>query len=387
MDHEPELSRKIELRIYTKIVHDLFDLNIQASHQSTLPNHQGLPLDQLSSQKIFPISSLLKQIAQENGWEIQTYSQGWFSKLSFGNIDRFVYGYMFPLNSSTSQKICSDKAATSTVLKEHKIPQIYHHSVALGENFSVWEKCVEVFEKYGKNVVCKPVDGSGGVNVEHVTSRLQLESVVTNLFKNYHEIAICGFEVIKREYRLIMLEGTAEIIFKKTPPYMVGDGVHSTQALVQQFLRAMEPKKRLNLIHNIDAKILLSHEVPNKGEKIFLHWKHNLGQGATCLIIGGQSFFEIGGKTESNKYESITKSMIELAKKTVSALNVRFASVDIVKVIESDGNKKLKIMEVNSGIMMDNLMEQYSSMGIILAKRVYSKALHISFNEADQKLA
>ena len=64
----------------------------------------------------------------------------------------------------------------------------------------------------------------------------------------------------------------------------------------------------------------------------------------------------------------------ELARQAVHALNLRFASVDLVEC--RDG---WKVLEVNSGVMMENLasngMEYY-----LLAKKIYRKAIQKMFS-------
>lgn len=77
--------------------------------------------------------------------------------------------------------------------------------------------------------------------------------------------------------------------------------------------------------------------IPNKGEKVELTWKHNLGQGAIPLLVTD---------------EKIKRKLTDLARKCVSALNTGFVSIDI---IETDNT--LNVLEINSGVMIEKFSE------------------------------
>lgn len=81
-------------------------------------------------------------------------------------------------------------------------------------------------------------------------------------------------------------------------------------------------------------------------------WKFNLGQGASAEVL-----------TINKKFETLALS-------AVTALNVRFASVDIVEL--TDGN--CKILEVNSGVMMEYFSKS-SDENYMRARSIYEKAL------------
>lgn len=392
MDTNPELSERAELQIYQGIINDLFHPPSKADSTARLPSSISLPQVEPKEQKILKIGSVIAQIARVNGWAVTSHSQGWISHLSHAEKVRVTYGYTFPLNSSTSTKVCGNKPAVSSILKETGIPQIRHHRFLMGDvkggkrkhfdDGGVWSRVKQFAEKHGNNIVCKPAEGTGGNGVEHVTTIQELESVLSKMLGTNKEVALCSFKKIRFEYRLIMLDGEAEVIFKKIPPYVIGDGINSTQVLTAQLLSKMDPKRSEKLIKNINPEILVSETVPAKGKQIFLHWKHNLGQGALCELIGGKSYQKLRSGKEEEENDPNLKKMIQIAKSTMEALRARFVSVDIVQVDDEPKPEKIfRVMEVNSGIMMDNLMEQQGEFGVQLATTVYTKALGRSFNE------
>jgi ribosomal protein S6--L-glutamate ligase len=132
--------------------------------------------------------------------------------------------------------------------------------------------------------VIKPLDGTGGRDVV----RVKEATAAGKLIDESHELTWAASPLydISAEYRVIMLDGTPLVMYEKTQP------------------------------------------VEENGLKYF-----NLGKGAKPVDI----------VTEDTK-----SALEELARQTCSALTLRLASVDIVRI---DGN--LRILEVNDGIMME----------------------------------
>jgi glutathione synthase/RimK-type ligase-like ATP-grasp enzyme len=384
MDTKKELSEKIEYELYTKIVKDLFkDKNQEIKESLKISNFNALE-NKLSEQKNHSLSNIISQIAISQDWTYKVHSLGWIMHLSHLDKVRLVYGYTFPLNSSTNAGICSNKGQASSILKKALIPQIRHHRIFLDNKTSdedAWSEIVEFAENHNYNIVCKPNEGSGGVGVEHVTNMKELQKVASQLFRKKGELVVSAYKKIKFEYRLIMLDNVAEIIFRKTPPFVTGDGEQTVQKLAIGLLENMDQKRREKLIKHIPPEILLSDSIPLSGEKVNLHWKHNLGQGALCELLGGESYGEIFDKKESDEEGLDINAMVKIAKQTVKALDVRFVSVDIVEIEDDKKDKKYRVMEVNSGVMMDNLVEQHGLKGLKLAATVYAKALKIAFSE------
>jgi glutathione synthase/RimK-type ligase-like ATP-grasp enzyme len=86
----------------------------------------------------------------------------------------------------------------------------------------------------------------------------------------------------------------------------------------------------------------------------FLGWKHNLGKGAKPVIV------------EENK---LKKTLGNLALKASNAININFASVDIVET-----NNGMLVMEINSGVMTENFA-QVNKEHYNIAKNIYKNAL------------
>lgn len=133
--------------------------------------------------------------------------------------------------------------------------------------------------------VIKPLDGTGGRDVLLVQNAQEAEKIIVE--SKELTWAASPLQDITAEYRVILLDGTPLVMYEKTEP------------------------------------------VTEQGLKYY-----NLGKGAQPAEI----------LTED------TKEVLEtLARQTCSALALRLASVDIVRV-----GGELKVLEVNDGIMMEN---------------------------------
>lgn len=381
-DNDPQLSQEVEKKIYSLIISDLFKERDKASLLSeSSPESPTIEPLIVPPRRVHQLSYTLAEIAADRQWVYQSHSQGWITSLKSGEKTRLVYGYLFPINPASSVKISQNKVMTSVVLAHKKVPQIKHYRLSFSsspEAATPHEELENFAQRNGDDVVLKPIDGTGGNGVEHPKNKMERAFALNNLLKTASECAMCAFKKIAHEYRFIMLDGEAEVIFKKTPPSVVGDGKSTLQSLIANFLTKLDnPKKVEGLTNHIDAQLLLSQQVLDKGEVVVLHWKHNLGLGATATLIGGTS---CENTTCSNTDREKINKMLPIARQTLKALGMRFCSLDIVELTKQE-NKPYRVLEVNAGVMMENLMQQHGERGKKIAYNVYSKALIKSFSE------
>ena len=300
---------------------------------------------------------------------------------------KHIIGYSFPINNYTGAQLCKDKAAASNIMKSNQIPHIRHRIFL---NPQLWrlvaskrrvENIHAFAEKHHYDLVVKPKEGTGGADVSHVKNGRDLELAINTLFNKSIDVVLCAFKKIHIEYRVLILNDEAQLIFQKEPPFVSGDGSKSLGELITQYLSQLDARRSQTIIKNMDPSLFTSKVIPPSNEKVYLHWKHNLGQGASCDIIGGKVYYgEISEHTEETS--PLKLKLVDLAQRTTRALDVNFASVDIVEVVdETNPDKKLRVMEVNSGVMMDNLISQKGELGKNIALKIYTKAIEAMFEE------
>lgn len=293
-------------------------------------------------------NKVIKQICLENNIQYEELSDDWVIKLEKDNCNRFLVGYKFDLNTQATAEICNDKFALYSVLNSNKIPVIEYNILFKNEE----EKLKYYFEKYNHNVVIKPNNGTCGCNVKHIIEYNELKTEYENLIRKYYSVNICPFYDIESEYRIIYLPNK-QYMYKKVKPIVVGDGNSSVKELLEKF--NYEYFSKLENCKN--EKIPLDY-IPKVDEKIEYEWKFNLSKGAKTDEV-----------TEVEK-----KELINLLNKIINVIDLKFVSIDIVKM----KNNEYMVMEINSGVMMENLIKLKEN-GFEIAKEIYTEAIRMMF--------
>jgi glutathione synthase/RimK-type ligase-like ATP-grasp enzyme len=301
---------------------------------------------------------IIKEICAEDGIRCESFSYDWILRLSKDEKNIHIYGYQFENNSATSQLICTDKCATSELLRSKNIPAVEHKFFMSPDDFQYigakgnWEDALDLLHQHGK-VICKPNEGTGGKDVYLASNAAELEVAAKKIFAQYRTMAISPFYFIEEEYRVILLNGEIKLVFSKKIPSLAGDGVSNVRSL---FLQYMQSHPQMIFECGFSEEAL--EKIPEVGEKIPMTWKHNLGQGASPEIIGDPILI---GKLGT------------MAMQAARAVNVHFSSVDI---INSGGN--FIILEINSGIMMESFAG-VNDIHYQMAKEIYREAIHSFF--------
>ena len=293
---------------------------------------------------------IIREICDENAIKFKSYSYDWILELSANGSSMFIYGYKFPNNNTAISRICDDKSGLSDILSNHEIPHVEHYYFMSPNNSKYvpangnYETILSLLKKYGE-IVCKPNSGTCGIGVERVKNKKDLEKVIFNLFTRSNSISIAPYKPISSEFRVIVINYNIELIFEKVRPVIIGDGIHSIQQLIDEYQPGFKAA--------IDSNLSLD-DIPQKEEIITISWKHNLCNGALPKEVDDIS---------------LKDKISELAISCVLALDLNFASIDIINT-----NGQLEILEVNSGVMMENLScanpEYYN-----VAKNIYRKAI------------
>jgi len=300
------------------------------------------------------VYKIIDELCKEMDIEVESLSFGLIRTLKKENKIRNIIRYRFDLNSVISFEIANDKYATFELLKNNDIPIISHHMFFNPNTRKDYvtsfdlDIAKELFEKYNEKIVIKANDSCQGKEVFLIDKKENIEEFFIDLFgRGYDSLSLCPFEKIKNEYRVIVLDNECLFSYKKELPKIIGDGIKSIEDYVIDLNIAI-PDKRLDLEY-----------VPKKGEECYLSWKFNLSGGAIPKEI-----------EDLNKKEKIE----EIAKNASKAINIRFASVDIIE----NENCELKVMEINATVCMNKFTEKFEN-GYEIAKEIYRKAMKKMF--------
>ena len=292
---------------------------------------------------------IIKQICQEKNIQYEELSDDWIIKLKKDNKNKFLVGYKFDLNTQATSEICNDKFALYAVLESEGIQAIKHNIIFKNEE----SKLNKYFNEYNNNVVLKPNNGTCGNNVLHICDFDKLKDEYNRLINKCYSVDICPFYNIENEYRIIYLPNK-QYIYKKIKPIITGDGIHTVKELLIDFNKEYFSKEENLKNENVSADY-----IPASGEIIEYEWRFNLSKGAKI----------------SNVDDKEKEMLIEIVKKIVEVIGVKFVSIDIVKLT----NNQYMVMEINSGVMMENLIKIQEN-GEQIAKDLYGEAIDSMFS-------
>lgn len=333
--------------------------------KSSVPRkEEGAAAPDPSIKKERPFVKLIKGICMPYNIKVFPFTRDWNLCLQRGEKKRFIYYYEFDINSSASSKVCKHKPSTADLLELEGLPHV-PHAMFLSPKLAGYASEGGTFPEmhayaaqFGYNVVVKPTEGSGGEQIYHTRTPRELEVYAGEICAQKGEVSLSPFYQINDEYRIIVLNNCPQLVYRKELPQVEGDGILPVKELVANFLaRNTGPVTTLNCL---EQSLLENCSILPFGQKLPLTWKHNLQQGASVDL-----------KIKAELRDDLEKLAITVAK----ALNISFASVDIINTEEG-----LKVMEVNSGIMMKCFMRQFGEKGEQMAKRIYEKAICSMFD-------
>lgn len=302
---------------------------------------------------------IIKEICTEDNIKYKFLSKDWVIMLEKDGKTRFISGYKFDLNSHGIGLIADDKYALYEVLKSKNIPVIEHKIVynkmnnldyAIGCN--TYEYVKEYFEKNNNNIVIKPNDGTCGKNVFNVTDVNEIDIVLDKIFLKNYSISMCPFYKIKHEYRAIMLDGENKLLYTKYLPIVTGDGNKTIRQLLLDF----------NYDYFIDKLEDSKYDkVLPKNKTFEYNWKFNLSQGSIAKKLNDKV---------------LQDRLIKIAKQVCKEINLKFGSIDIIETT----NNELLLLEVNSGVMLENYI-RLNPNEYIYAKDIYRNAIKNLFKD------
>lgn len=298
---------------------------------------------------------IIKEICDEENINYSVISKDWIIVLEKNNVTNIITGYKFGINNHALGELLDDKYATFELLSKKNIPIIEHNIIygpgnnnqyAIGSNSEEYVK--GLFYKYNQNVVLKINDGTCGANVLHIKNIDELVEQYKNLSKKYFSMSLCPYYDIENEYRAIIVNGKTELLYKKTKPVVIGDGKSTLRELLINFNSEYFEENKI-LEDEVYSCILPENDV------FEFDWRFNLAKGS-------KASFDIT--------EEIKKNIESLAEEISKKIGLGFGSIDIIKTTDN----RLFVMEINSGVMMENFIKQVPN-GYEIAKNIYKKVI------------
>lgn len=299
---------------------------------------------------------IITEICEELGIKYNFISKDWITILEYNNERKVITGYKFDNNSHALGILLDDKYATYEYLKLLNINAVSHEIIYnpttkgnYAKDFKGKDYLKNIFNSYNKNVVLKINNGTCGKDVYHIKSYKKLEETYQKLSESHHSLSICPYYEVQNEYRVIVLNGKIKLIYKKIKPQVIGDGIHTIKELLIDF----NPTYFKNYNKSNKNKIL-----PPSKEYTY-DWKFNLSRGSKLSFVID---------------EETKKQVTSLATKALKT-SLQFGSIDIIKTKDNE----YLVLEINSGVMMHNLIKEESN-GYEIAKEIYKEAIKDLFH-------
>lgn len=233
-----------------------------------------------------------------------------------------LYSMHTPLNTESAGAISNNKFITSRLLHDAQIP------VARSTRLSrAW------FQKNKDNIdidlhfplVVKPNMGTYGGNgvIVNIKNQAELEGVLRMSFQMFPSVIVEEFHEYPKEYRILMLDGKMIAATQRIAAYVVGDGVQTLGALIENknHERAENPHTKVQPIpvdrttkqRIKNAGYTLQSVLP-AGEVLQLQDVVNAGRGG--------EFFDVT--------DDVHQSNIALFTQAAQTLGLRFVGLDVL---------------------------------------------------------
>lgn len=293
---------------------------------------------------------LLEKICHELDIRLTHLSDSWLKVLEKNGDIHYIQGYKFDLNNHGIGNIMDDKGLFHDLLVFKKLPVIEHKGI-----FKTYNKqdVLNYFNKNNNTLIVKGNLGTCGKEVYLVNNEKDLFEKIDRLLLKQSGISLCPYYDIQNEYRVIVLNNEARVIYGKIRPEVIGDGKSTIFELATAFNSYYINKKE---------EIVNSSYIPENGEHVLLNFQFNLSNGA-------KMFLDI----EKELKEKIVEIALDVAKK----VGIVFGSIDIIYT----NDKKLYVIEANSGVMMDSFIKQNKKNGYEIAYNLYKDAIKLMFEK------
>ena len=302
------------------------------------------------------VQLLLKEICDENNIKFNVISNGWVMVFEKDSKVRILAGYKFDLNKNGISNVFDDKFATYELLKLYDVPVVEHKLLyglynmeKYATNYKNYNYLLNYFYENNNNIVIKKNNGTCGNDVYHITNINELKKIFEMIKMSKLSYSMSPFYNIENEYRTIVLDGKIKLIHKKCLPIVYGDGKSTLKELLTKF----------NPIYFNNKDFNNSDYIPSVEEEYQYDWRFNLCNGATAS-------FDID--------DDVKEKLELIVNKITSLFDIGFCSIDIIKTKDNH----YYVLEINSGVMMSNLLEENSEYRKII-KDIYKVAIEMQF--------
>ena len=192
----------------------------------------------MSSRPLPDMLEILCQVCATDGYDFQTidtYSKQ-LVRVASGN-SFFLTGTgrinAYPLNNAPAASVARDKVFAYQVLAQagFRLPDYEHYFLheayrAVRGDGRERDNIADGAARIGFPLFVKPLDGSRGNLAEIVNTTLELRHQIDRIAAVHHGLILQSV-LTGPEYRLFMIDDDALFLYRRKPPFFVGDGEHT----------------------------------------------------------------------------------------------------------------------------------------------------------------
>ena len=240
--------------------------------------------------RLGPSTGAIVQAAVARGIPFRRLTDGSLVQFGWGVHQRRIQAAEVDSTSAIAESIAQDKELTKTLLEAIGVP------VPRGRSVTDIEDAWQVMRSLGAPAVVKPRDGSQGRGVTvDVETREALEAAWAAAVEISDDVIVERY-IPGDDWRLLVVRHRLVAAARRDPPHVVGDGVRTVRALVDDVNRDPRrgdghatPLTRIRLdpiaLARLAAQGLDADAVPERGRKVLLRNNANLSTGGTATDV------------------------------------------------------------------------------------------------------
>jgi cyanophycin synthetase len=240
--------------------------------------------------RLGPSTGAIVDAAVARGIPYRRLTQGSLVQFGWGSRQRRIQAAETDSSSAIAEAIAQDKELTKKLLDAAGVP------VPVGREVSDIEDAWHAMTEIAGPVVVKPKDGNQGKGVTvNISTREQLNAAYAAASAISEEVLVEKY-IPGSDFRLLVVGNQLVAAARREPPLVIGDGISSVQALVDQVnsdpRRGSGHATSLTKIRIDDIAIsclaeqhLTLDSVPGKGARVILRNNANLSTGGTATDV------------------------------------------------------------------------------------------------------
>ncbi|SHE68015.1 cyanophycin synthetase [Thermomonas hydrothermalis] len=251
--------------------------------------------------RLGPSTGSIVEAAVNRGIPYRRLNTGSLVQFGWGCKQRRIQAAEMDCTSAIAEAIAQDKALTKKLLRAAGVPVPDGRPVSSADD--AWAAAQEI----GLPVVVKPLDGNQG---KGVTVNLRSEDEIRRAYevaRTFRDDVMVERYLPGGDYRLLVVGNRLVAAARREPPNVIGDGVSSVRALVEQV--NADPRRgdghataltRIRLdeiaLRTLEKQGLTPDSVPEKGRRVVLRNNANLSTGGTATDVTGDVHPELAAR-------------------------------------------------------------------------------------------